>query len=1219
MLKSSSGLERDDAHSPRSLKPSHQPNLKMSPPVDELSVLEGAKEGVAVDIMSVSIPQRVEDLDEDPPDPWDTHFRLLKHYHSPQVSEDDPDAFVTSPDMYDSTNHLEAAEVEAEEAEAARGKKGEELSPEAEDAKLLAPFPNISSFELGEWFYGKGSQKSIKDFKALVRILTSPTFSLDNIRETKWTGVFQDLGKNKEDINPKTSQWVDDSGWKTTEVKIDVPVHYRMLQGHGVESHVFLHLDGHELRWKPNKEEDAQEFRIISELYNSDAFLEAQREIRDNPPAKIKDCDLPRVLVGLQFWSDATHLSTFSTSKLWPLYMVIGNESKFRRTKGDSCYHVAYFNSISDDFKDYLSARTGGKIPPYLMSHLNRECYHAQWVIILDDQLLEAISEGVVLMCSDGVKRRFFIRIFTYSSDYPERVLIATIKTQSECPCVRCLTKKRNLDQMGTVEDTNFRKANPRIDDPERRKNITDAIEVIHNGNAVNGDPVLCVLHNSNAPTVNAFSKHLGETGFDIFSTLVVDVLHEYEIGVFKALFIHLLRILEACMTGSVLTNRLNKRYRDMPTFNQMIRKFSSNVSELKRRAARDYEDILQCAIPSFHGLFPEPLDNLISKLLYINARWHALAKLRMQTDATIALLEQATSQLGDTFREFICVTSSISTVELQREADKRVKAATTPSDKKAQNKSGKKPPAKLRAPGKKPGAKPRASAKKPAAQPRVSGRKPAAQLGAPGARGRTKKSQPEPGPSTSQIPSPAVENTTSLSLLSGSTPPTPQIADPVVEGSTSPVSPSGGPPTGAQGESNPRKPKRMNISTPKFHALGHYPAVIRFVGPTDLYSTEWGESFHRSPKVWFKSTSKRFIRKELSMHERRRVRLKRARYKLMARGQSATAKGLREQLIASRNPDIHHYISSSKNAPVYLSQFTSAGNLSKDVACQFSVWNLKEHALPRFLRAIDSELGDATLQEVLQYLDSSNVVFKDERIYTHKIMCIKYTTYDTRKDEDIIHLDTDQCNVMFLNLQYSPGSSHHPFVYGKVIGVLHAQVGFVGDFGHPVGAEIVRVTLSSRFVDRDMFMRYEWGLGVGHTYAHKDAEKANLEVIRATGQDEGHSVNTRPPQGVDEARKEGEQPGMLVDAHGICVGEVGGVDAPGEVPLEGEEDFNEDDYERYEEVGGVDAPGEVPPEGEEDAEGEEYFNEDDDEDYDDRCFADDEVEREFALFGKWC
>ena len=42
------------------------------------------------------------------------------------------------------------------------------------------------------------------------------------------------------------------------------------------------------------------------------------------------------------------------------------------------------------------------------MAHLNRECFHAQWVILLDDELLKAISEGVVIECSDGVKRRFF-------------------------------------------------------------------------------------------------------------------------------------------------------------------------------------------------------------------------------------------------------------------------------------------------------------------------------------------------------------------------------------------------------------------------------------------------------------------------------------------------------------------------------------------------------------------------------------------------------------------------------------------------------------------------------------------------------------------------------------------------------------------------------------------------------------------------------------------
>ena len=292
-------------------------------------------------------------------------FRLRKRYYDNQPSPPspnlDPDAFLSPHDTYQSKNH--------------QGDLQEE-NPAIDDAHLLAPFPNISSFELGDWFYGQGSQKSLKDFQALVKILTSPSFSLDDIRSTKWTSVFQDLGKNKEDISPAKSEWVDDSGWKTTEVKIDVPVHHWMDGGHGVERHrvgtlhhrsivsiieekirnspdsQFLHLDGHEVLWQPDEKEGSAEFRVISELYHSDAFLRAEREIRDNPPLRVKNCPLPRVVIGIQLWSDATHLSTFSTSKLWPIYLVFGNKSKYRRGKSttDPCHHIAYLDSVSNLF-----------------------------------------------------------------------------------------------------------------------------------------------------------------------------------------------------------------------------------------------------------------------------------------------------------------------------------------------------------------------------------------------------------------------------------------------------------------------------------------------------------------------------------------------------------------------------------------------------------------------------------------------------------------------------------------------------------------------------------------------------------------------------------------------------------------------------------------------------------------------------------------------------
>jgi hypothetical protein len=54
---------------------------------------------------------------------------------------------------------------------------------------------------------------------------------------------------------------------------------------------------------------------------------------------------------------------------------------------------------------------------------------HAQWEIILDEELLDAIINGIVIKCRDGLERRFYIRIFTYSADYPEKQVSRSSRT----------------------------------------------------------------------------------------------------------------------------------------------------------------------------------------------------------------------------------------------------------------------------------------------------------------------------------------------------------------------------------------------------------------------------------------------------------------------------------------------------------------------------------------------------------------------------------------------------------------------------------------------------------------------------------------------------------------------------------------------------------------------------------------------------------------------
>jgi hypothetical protein len=92
---------------------------------------------------------------------------------------------------------------------------------------------------------------------------------------------------------------------------------------------------------------------------------------------------------------------------------------------------------------------------------------------------------------------------------------------------------------------------------------------------------------------------------------LVVDFMHEFELGVWKAIFTHLIRILVA--HGGDAVQSLNTRfvqlhlssqiycvhgrhrYRQVPTFgNAVIRRFSNNASAMKKLAARNFEDLLQ-------------------------------------------------------------------------------------------------------------------------------------------------------------------------------------------------------------------------------------------------------------------------------------------------------------------------------------------------------------------------------------------------------------------------------------------------------------------------------------------------------------------------------------------------------------------------------------------------------------------------------------------------
>lgn len=56
----------------------------------------------------------------------------------------------------------------------------------------------------------------------------------------------------------------------------------------------------------------------------------------------------------------------------------------------------------------------------------------------------------------------------------------------------------------------------------------------------------------------NTFSERLSGHGFNLYRMLAVDVMHEVEIGTWKAVFIQLLRLMEVLDKGAI--NKLDSR-----------------------------------------------------------------------------------------------------------------------------------------------------------------------------------------------------------------------------------------------------------------------------------------------------------------------------------------------------------------------------------------------------------------------------------------------------------------------------------------------------------------------------------------------------------------------------------------------------------------------------------------------------------------------------------
>lgn len=157
------------------------------------------------------------------------------------------------------------------------------------------------------------------------------------------------------------------------------------------------------------------------------------------------------------------------------------------------------------------------------------------------------------------------------------RAALATNRERALCPCPRCLVEMKKVDKMGQKNDDKTRTEKPRTFFIDVVKSARRCLYKL--GYSIASEKIDDILKPfSLMPTMvssklsklslsesqvhqNAFVEKLSPLKFNIYPMFVVDLMHEFELGVWKATFIHILRVLNATAPGSKQLAKLNLRY----------------------------------------------------------------------------------------------------------------------------------------------------------------------------------------------------------------------------------------------------------------------------------------------------------------------------------------------------------------------------------------------------------------------------------------------------------------------------------------------------------------------------------------------------------------------------------------------------------------------------------------------------------------------------------
>ena len=377
-----------------------------------------------------------------------------------------------------------------------------------------------------------------------------------------------------------------------------------------LEHHVRFHYEPFELWWTPSG--SLSSTQVHSELYMSPAFLDAYWVVQEAPNEP--GCNLEKVVFAMMFTSDATLLTTFGDAKLWPGYLYCSNDSKYCHCHPSSncCEHVAYFQTVSTlqpctlcwswwwcivgrslmHSRTLLHSATEDLTPVRRSWPIagERRCMHSGISCWTTNSLLHGYMVSSLSIAMESVGDSILGSLHTLLIIWRSEPLTITYYCNSQYTLQSHFGQhqKQRVVSLSTMFDPSirctsswdyFRPWQTQNNDPSEWRNI---LPLSWHHKRYNIQERICCwgnsgkrilgAHNGNLRSIlwdnalltkvslqNAFSDKLLPLGFNHFQMFIVDLMHEFELGVWKSLFIHLLRMLDAF--DNHLLNELDRRY----------------------------------------------------------------------------------------------------------------------------------------------------------------------------------------------------------------------------------------------------------------------------------------------------------------------------------------------------------------------------------------------------------------------------------------------------------------------------------------------------------------------------------------------------------------------------------------------------------------------------------------------------------------------------------